>query len=127
MRCVLLGLALASPAFADAPVLSIEAGRDVLAVAASDIEMVEPSFDTMGKPAVSVRLNPSLDPQMAAFTAGHIGETLRVFVCGELVLEPTLQSQLHTAAFVISVATAEEATAMALRLREDRCGPVPTS
>ncbi|MCU0828069.1 MAG: hypothetical protein MUE52_11835 [Tabrizicola sp.] len=128
IRPAALALALVpGAANADLAPFALEGSKGQVLVPGSDIATAEPSFDHSGNPSVLVTLQPAYDAQVLEFSLAHIGETIRVLVCGDIVLEPKLMSELYRATFIITVDSADTATRLALQLRGASCDPQPTS
>jgi preprotein translocase subunit SecD len=134
MRLPVLAAALilaAGAALADEPIVAFEFrdGTTVNGVYASgaDLELAETTFDMNMRPAVSIRLNASFDAAFAALTARNVGRRGQISVCGKVVSEPMLQSELSTARFIVSGLTMEEANMLAAQLQTRSCDPTPSS
>lgn len=50
--------------------------------------------DSAGEPTLYVTLTPDASRRLEAFTAGHVGERVAIFVDGEKVLEPELRDPI---------------------------------
>lgn len=70
-----------------------------------------------GVPFVLVALDDTLQRDLAALTAAHVGQVGRIRVCGRVVSEPVLQAAITTPAFVISTDDAMELRRLATVLR----------
>lgn len=89
-----------------------------------DIGGIRTSPDAVtGSVVLHVRLDPAFDPAIAKLTAENVGKRAQVFICGQLVTEPTVMSAIYSADFVISGQSMEEATRLAALLSDDSCGP----
>ncbi len=117
---------LASPALADPGILSIEFGDARMDVAPAQILTVEVKND-YGVPYVLVMLDDALQPGLAALTEAHVGQAGRIRVCGRVVSEPTLQSAITEAAFVISTDDLAEMRGLANILKAKSCTADPSS
>ncbi len=113
---LLAGSALA----ADPAILSIEFGPDRLDVAPAQILTVEVKTD-YGVPYVLVTLDGALQDDMTALTQAHVGQIGRIRVCGRIVSEPTLQSAITEAVFVISTDDVQQMRRLAAVLQAKSC------
>ncbi len=112
---------LAGPALAaDPAILSIEFGPDRLDVAPAQILTVEVKTD-YGVPYVLVTLDGALQDDMTALTQAHVGQIGRIRVCGRIVSEPTLQSAITEAVFVISTDDVQQMRRLAAVLQAKSC------
>jgi preprotein translocase subunit SecD len=126
IRAAALVLALVPwPARADLVPFALEGSKGQVLVPGPDIASAEPGFDQSGNPSVNVTLKPAFDGQVRAFSLDHVGETIRVLICGDIVLEPRLMTQLDRASFVVTVESVETATRLALLLQRGSCDPKP--
>lgn len=126
MRLSLAALALsAGAAAAETPLVSIIAGADRIDAGAADVAAAEATLDMSGMPALRVRLDARLDAGFARLTAAHVGTVIRILICGQVKSEPMLQTEIHTADFIVSGLTPDEATRLAALLDQGSCGPVP--
>jgi preprotein translocase subunit SecD len=125
MRWVGIFLLLASPAIADPALISFQFAQESIFVTGPDIEQVELTTDQNGKAALRVRLHQGFDARFANISEENIGETLTIRICGEVVLEPVLQTPLHRAAFVITTVTLEEANRLSSVLKTKTCPDQP--
>lgn len=123
-----IAMLLAGPACADTPAFSIgfESGGtfDGVEARGADVEQAVPTFDGSANPSVRVRLATRFDPLIAKLTSGHVGETAVVRICGEIVSEPRLMSPIHTADFIITTKSSDEAARLAVRIASPDCEPV---
>jgi preprotein translocase subunit SecD len=122
---------IAGPAAAESPVLAFEfdgdKGVEGISVTADELT-AEVTSDYNGAPAVSVRLQPHYDQRFAALTQRHVGKTGRIRVCGKVVSEPMLVSEIFEASFVITGSfTVAEAEALVVELKGGGCGAKPGS
>ena len=124
---VALVLAMTPPAMAETPLFAMGFGDDVVQAHAGDILSAQPSFDVNNQPALSIRLDPRFDVMIDALTARHIGDRGYLKVCGETLLEPILQTRIHTAEIFITAVEMEEATRLAALLNSSGCGSAPES
>lgn len=122
---------LAGASAAEEPVVAFEIreGATVNGVYANgaDLELVEATFDMNGMPAVSIRLNDSFDAAFAALTARNVGRQGQISVCGTVVSEPVLQTELPKAEFIVTGLSMEEAKELAAQLQTRSCDPKPSS
>ena len=117
---------LASPSLADPGILSIEFGAERMDVNPAQILTVEVQND-YGVPYVLVTLDPALQGDLATLTQAHVGQVGRIRVCGRVVSEPTLQSAITAAAFVISTDDVVELRGLAAILKAKSCTAEPSS
>lgn len=101
MRCLLALLATTLPALAEPPRLSLVFGADALEAQSEDILDTRRLDDARGS-ALSIRLSPAFDAAMLALTTAHVGDTGRLMICQETVVEPVLFAPVARAVFVIS-------------------------
>ncbi|WP_374434352.1 hypothetical protein [Tabrizicola sp.] len=101
MRSLIALLATALPALAEPPRLSLIFGQDALEAQAEDILDTRRVDDDRGS-TLSIRLSPALDAAMLALTTAHVGETGRLMICAEVVIEPVLFAPIDRAIFQIS-------------------------
>ncbi|MFN5998381.1 MAG: hypothetical protein ACK47C_17365 [Paracoccaceae bacterium] len=102
MRSLVLIAAMALPAHAEPARISLVFGPDALTAQAEDIRSVRRVDEGKTGSALIIRLTGSFDRQMAALTTAHVGETGRLLICGEVAVEPLLNSPIYNAVFVIS-------------------------
>ena len=117
---------LASPSLADPGILSIEFGAERMDVNPAQILTVEVQND-YGVPYVLVTLDPALQGDLATLTQAYVGQVGRIRVCGRVVSEPTLQSAITAAAFVISTDDVVELRGLAAILKAKSCTAEPSS
>jgi preprotein translocase subunit SecD len=125
MRWAALCLFLASPAVAEPALISFDFEDQSILATGDDIELAEQTFDQIGKPALTVQLHSGLDLRFAAISKKNIGKVMTLRICGEVIIEPVLQSQLLTANFIITMDSVEEATALAALLKTATCPDQP--
>ena len=94
----LAALALAAGAASAEPQLSLTIGSARLDATHGDITGLQRGDHG----TLHIRLAPAFDARIAALTEGRLGMTAILSVCGEPVLEATLQSPLATASFVLA-------------------------
>jgi hypothetical protein len=99
--CLALALA-ASAAQAEPPRISLVFGPDALSAQANDIRAIRRVDRGASGSALVIRLAPGFDALMTALTAAHVGETGRLLICGETVLEPQIHARITRAEFVLS-------------------------
>jgi hypothetical protein len=92
----------ALPAAAEPPRISLVFGSDAINAQPEDIRSVRRVEDGDRGAALVIRLAAAFDRQMAALTRGHVGETGELLICGEVAVEPYLNSPITEAMFVIS-------------------------
>ena len=103
MRLLILPLVLASsPALAEPPRISLIFGADSLDAQAEDVLSTRRVDDPAQGAALYIRLSPGFDAAMLALTSAHVGDTGRLLICGETVVEPVLYAPVAEAVFVIS-------------------------
>ena len=99
--CLALALT-ASAARAEPPRISLVFGPDALSAQADDIRAIRRVDRGARGAALVIRLAPGFDALMAALTAAHVGETGRLLICGQTVLEPQIHARIPQAEFVLS-------------------------
>lgn len=99
--CLALALT-ASAARAEPPRISLVFGPDALSAQADDIRAIRRVDRGARGAALVIRLAPGFDALMAALTAAHVGETGRLLICGETVLELQIHARIPQAEFVLS-------------------------
>ena len=121
-RFLLLLLASAAPALADVPLLTIAFSAETVTVTQGTPVPAETTLDMNGKPAVFLRLP---EPQATAFaktTERHVGQIIRIGVCGDLLSSPRLLTSMPIGAIVLTgEPTAQAAAQIAARLSSGRC------
>lgn len=128
MRRLAPALALiASPALADQPQISLVFGPDQLSARGEDIRSVRRIDEKGLGSALVIQLAPAFDPQMRAFTQGHVGETGKLLICGQIVLEPHLHAPIPEASFVISDTDPARIDRLQSLLAAPDCDPQPSS
>ncbi|MBP9182691.1 MAG: hypothetical protein KBF78_06145 [Fuscovulum sp.] len=126
MRLTLAALALmAGAAGAETPLVSVIAGTDAVHARAGDVDLAEATLDLSGNPALRVRLDPRLDATFARLTSAHVGEVIRILICGQVRSEPMLLTEISRAEFMVAGVTSAEARDLAARLTADNCDSVP--
>lgn len=97
--------------------LSLAIGDTVIDVTRTDITGLQRGE----RGTLYIRLAPVFDARIAALTADHVGSTVILSVCGEKVMEATLQSPLTTATFVIADPDPSRLSSIESRLRAADC------
>jgi hypothetical protein len=124
----LLTLALTAGAtLAETPRISLVFGPDALNAQAEDIRSVRRIDEGATGSALVIRLAASFDRQMSALTGAHVGETGQLLICGEIAVEPYLNSPIGQAMFVISDTDVERIDRLQALLTGPSCGEVPDS
>lgn len=122
---VTLGAALAAlPALAEPPRISLVFGEDSLNAQAEDILSTRRVEEARGS-ALFIRLSPGLDAAMLALTSAHVGDTGRLMICAETVVEPVLQAPIPQALFVIADTDAARIDRLQALLEGPACDVVP--
>ncbi len=124
--CLALALA-ASAAHAEPPRISLVFGPDALNAQAEDILTLRRVDDGARGSALVIRLSPGFDALMSALTAAHVGETGRLLICGEIVLEPQIHARIAEAAFVLSDTDPARIDRLQALLNGPTCGNAPES
>ena len=127
MRWAGLFVLLTGPAFADPVLISIDFPTESITAAGADIALIERILDMNGNPALRVRLHPSFDARFAEITQENIGEVIAIRVCGEIVVEPFLHTQLPKADVILTVRTAAEVNRLDEILTTMTCPGQPVS
>ncbi|MFO1202355.1 MAG: hypothetical protein U1E58_06925 [Tabrizicola sp.] len=128
MRRLVLPLVLLSgPAFADQPQISLVFGPDQLSARGEDIRSVRRIDEKGIGSALVIQLAPAFDSQMRAFSSGHVGETGKLLICGQMVLEPHLHAPIPDASFVISDTDPSRIDRLQALLAAPDCDPQPSS
>ncbi|MGL4235086.1 hypothetical protein [Tabrizicola sp.] len=128
LAAVALAAALAAqPAAAEPPRISLVFGADALNAQAEDIRSVRRVDEGATGSALVIRLAGSFDRQMAALTRAHVGETGQLLICGEVVVEPLLNSPIVDAMFVISDTDIARIDRLQALLTGPSCGDAPES
>jgi preprotein translocase subunit SecD len=125
MRWLGIFLLLASPAIADPALISFQFAGESILVRGEEIEKAEAAINHLGAPAVDFRLDQGFDARFAQITPRYIGKKISIRICGELVLEPVLQTPLYKADFVITTVTMAEASRLASILNTKTCPDGP--
>ncbi len=124
-----LGLAVAlliltgAAARADA-IVTVEAGRDVVNMAAEDILGVVLQDDG-NSPRVVVTLTEAGITPLATFTMAHVKEEVVLKVCGQVVSRPTLWAPVLDGVFAIQGDGKAKAERLAEVLKTRDCGVSP--
>jgi preprotein translocase subunit SecD len=118
-------LLLASPAVAEPALISFEFAEDTIVATGEDIEIAESAFDLNNLPVLKIELHKGFDARFAALSVKNIGRVLTVRICGEVIIQPTLQSTLSVAKFQITATSVEEATRLAEQLKTRSCPDQP--
>jgi hypothetical protein len=122
---VTLGAALAAlSAQAEPPRISLVFGTDTLDAQAADILSTRRVDEARGS-ALFIRLSPGLDAAMLALTSAHVGDTGRLMICAETVVEPVLQAPIPQALFVITDADPARIDRLQALLEGPACAEVP--
>ncbi len=82
--------------------LQIVAPDREMIVATESIVEVAMAAAANGDPAVLVRVDAVPARDFARLTAANVGQVIKVFVCGELVLEPMIQTVIPGGSLVLS-------------------------
>lgn len=91
------------PVFAEgAPFLSFELGGQILAMPPEAVATVTLRKDFNDQDALDVSLLAEWSERMAGFTQNPRGQIIAITVCGKLVAEPALQSQISNGRFMLS-------------------------
>lgn len=114
-------------ASADPARIALVFGADRLTALPEDIRSVRRIDDADRGSALVIRLSASFDRQMSALTAGHVGETGQLLICGELAVEPFLNAPIHEAMFVISDTDILRIDRLQALLNGPTCGDAPES
>lgn len=124
MRSLALLLLAALPAGAEPPRISLVFGSDTLEAQAADILSTRRVDEARGS-ALFIRLSPGFDAAMLALTSAHVGDTGRLMICAETVVEPVLQAPIHQALFVITDADPARIDRLQALLDGPACAEVP--
>lgn len=127
MRSLVLIAALAAPAQAEVPRISLVFGPDALNAAPEDIRSVRRIDDGDRGAALVIRLSGGLDRLMSDLTAAHVGETGKLLICNELAVEPYLNAPINEALFVISDTDIARLDRLQALLTGPRCAEAPAS
>lgn len=127
MRSLVLFAALALPAQAEAPRISLVFGADMLNAAPEDIRSVRRITEGDRGAALVIRLVASFDGLMSDLTAAHVGETGKLLICNELAVEPYLNAPITEAMFVISDTDIARLNRLQALLTGPRCADTPAS
>lgn len=127
MRSLVLFAALALPAQAEVPRISLIFGSDALNAAPEDIRLVRRVDEGERGSALIIRLSGSFDRLMSDLTSAHVGETGKLLICNELAVEPYLNAPITEALFVISDTDIARVDRLQALLTGPRCAPVPES
>jgi hypothetical protein len=117
----------APPAAAEPPRISLVFGDDALNAQPEDIRSVRRVEDGGRGAALVIRLAAAFDRQMAALTRAHVGETGELLICGEVAVEPYLNSPITEAMFVISDTEIARIDQLQALLTGPSCGLAPES
>jgi hypothetical protein len=117
----------ALPAAAEPPRISLVFGTDALNAGAEDIHSVRRVDEGDRGSALVIRLTASFDRQMSALTRAHVGETGQLLICGDVAVEPYLNSPIPQAMFVISDTDITRIDRLQALLTGPSCGAVPES
>lgn len=117
------GLA-AFPALAEPPRISLVFGTDALEAQAEDILATRRIDEARGS-ALFIRLSPAFDAAMLALTSAHVGDTGRLMICAETVVEPVLHAPIGEAVFVISDTDTARIDRLEALLAGPSCAEVP--
>ena len=121
-----LALALAAGAAqAEPPRISLIFGKDSLTAQAEDILSLRRVDEPDRGSALYIRLAPAFDAAMLALTITHVGDTGRLLICGETVIEPVLHAPIVEAIFVISDTDPARIDALQARLEGPVCADAP--
>jgi preprotein translocase subunit SecD len=113
------------PADASEPVMFFDFKSEKLALATADVQDAQPSFDANANPAVMVRLAPDAARAFALMTSRHVGESMDVIVCGQVLLSPRIMSPIEGGQIQISGALdVQQVTKLAIVIRTGGCGGV---
>jgi preprotein translocase subunit SecD len=119
----LLLLAGAIPAAAEAVIL-FSGKNGKLELGSDGIRRAEPSFDTSSRPIVSIELSQSAATDFAKLTQLHVGFPIDIIICGQTISSPVVMEPIQGGALQLSGNfTVEEATMLAIRLKEGNCTP----
>jgi hypothetical protein len=124
MRSLVLIAAMAMPAQAEAPRISLVFGPDALNAAPEDIRSVRRVDEGERGSALVIRLSAGFDRQMSDLTRAHVGETGKLFICNELAVEPYLNAPIGEAMFVISDTDISRLDRLQALLTGPRCADV---
>jgi hypothetical protein len=115
------------PAAAETPRISLVFGSDALNAQPEDIRSVRRVEDGDRGAALVIRLDAAFDRQMAALTRAHVGETGQLLICGDVAVEPYLNSPITEAMFVISDTDIARIDRLQVLLTGPNCGQQPES
>lgn len=124
---VIAALASSLPVLADGKAfLHLEFDNRRLDIPAEAIASVQVIKDFNNQDALEVAVTAEWTAPLAAFTADPQGRTVRIFICGGLVAEPALQSQIGAGRFYL---TGDRAVIhkSANYLKAKSCAAVPNS
>lgn len=107
------------------PIVSIEAGQDVLEAEAAQILRVQVQRDWTWT-SVIVTLDPELRAQLQRLTEGHVDEEIVIRVCGKVVSRPTLRGPVRDGVFAIRGDGRTEAERLAQVLQAKGCSEAPS-
>jgi preprotein translocase subunit SecD len=116
---------LGGPSFADTPQL-LRFETDLLTFDVSDDQLakVEIVADYSGNPALMMTFSPAIWQKFANFTKTAVGRRMVISVCGSVVTDPIIQSEIENGVVMISGGNVNYvALQTALMLKE--CSTVP--
>jgi hypothetical protein len=116
-----------TPASAEPPQLSLIFGADTLAAQIDDIRSVRRVDEGASGSGLVVQLAPGFNKLMLALTTAHVGETGRLVICGETVLEPQIYAPIPEAVFVITDTDPARIDRLQALLSGAACDPAPES
>ena len=125
MRWAGLFILMTGPAFADPALISFDFATTRITATGAGIELVEQTLDMNGNPALLVRLRPAFDALFAESTEENVGKVMTIRICGEIVVEPLLQTQLPRAEVMLTVRTAAEVNRLGGILTTKTCPDQP--
>jgi hypothetical protein len=117
----------ALPANAEPPRISLVFGLDAINAQPEDIRSVRRVEDGARGAALIIRLAAAFDRQMSALTRAHVGDTGQLLICGEVAVEPYLNSPITEAMFVISDTDITRIDRLQALLTGPGCGVAPES
>ncbi len=105
----------------DQSLLQIIASDQEMNLAAEAIVDVAMVANTNGDLAVLVRLDAGGAHEFAQLTQANIGQIVEIFVCGELVLEPMIQTIIAGGSLVLSNPDAQVVERIFATLQSGKC------
>lgn len=103
--------------------MTITSGEDALGFLKTDFKGVDTAFDARIKEhVVFFKFDDDARIEFSKFTYGHIGKTVEIRVCGELIITPRIMAPIYGGAGrLTNLGSEEKAKDLSNKLKSGKC------